>query len=45
MGAQTWNDVKEDVGAACVGGAVVLLAALAGAMIGWPEFLLDLVSL
>lgn len=33
MGAQTWNDVKEDVGAACVGGAVVLLAAFAAYLI------------
>lgn len=45
MGAQTWNDVKEDVGAACACAGVVLLAALAVAMIGWPEVLLDLVSL
>ncbi len=27
MGAQTWEDVKDDILAGCVGGAVVLFAA------------------
>lgn len=45
MGAQTWNDVKEDVGAACVSGAAVAAALIAGICIVWPAEVLSCVGL
>lgn len=37
MGAQTWEDVKGEVGAFLVGGAIVAAAMIAGACAMWPE--------
>lgn len=41
MGAQTWEDVKDDAIAFCIGAAVVgTVCTAAGLMILWPEFVL-----
>lgn len=45
MGAQTWNDVKGDVGAFCVGGLVVAAAMIAGICIVWPDEVLAVLGL
>ena len=45
MGAQTWNDVKEDAIAMLIGGAVVGAAMIAGICIVWPAEVLACVGL
>lgn len=45
MGAQTWNDVKEDAIAFCVGGLVVAAAMIAGICIVWPAEVLAVLGL